>query len=298
MRAIKTSWNHIRRSPYQAIAAILTMFITFLLGGIFFLTTTVSAVVLRYFESKPQITVFFNDKATPEDALKLKSTLDASGKTAEVLYVSQEDALKIYQEQNKNDPLLLEMVTADILPASLEVSASEPRFLVELEEIIRQGQNVEEVSYQRDIVKSLLEWTNAVRFIGLTLAVLLGVNALLVIMTIVNMKIASRKDEVEILNLVGASRWYIRSPFVLEGGLYGLFGAMLASLVIVGLGIWLRPILIGFLGIIPMMNTFLTSATSGIFLLSTIGFAFVLMFLGFLLGSLGSLVALARYLRF
>jgi len=119
MKPLAISWTHIRRSPYQALAAILTMFLTFLVSGAFGLTVATSLLVLQYFESKPQATVFFKDSAEKEQIDALKTTLEATGKIAGIKYVSKEDALLIYKEQNKNDPLLLEMVNADILPASL-----------------------------------------------------------------------------------------------------------------------------------------------------------------------------------
>src|SRR3989344_1127310 len=93
MRTLKTAWQHIRRSPYQAMAAIVAMFLTFLLSGIFFLTTVTSAVVLNYFEGKPQVTVFFTDDATSEDATRLTSTLENTGNASTVVYVTKEEAL-------------------------------------------------------------------------------------------------------------------------------------------------------------------------------------------------------------
>src|SRR3989304_5399248 len=114
MQAISDAWKHIRRSPYHSTAAVLTMFLTMLLAGLFFLTTVGSSLILGYFESKPQITVFFSDGATTAQADALQKTLEDTGKVSSVKYVSKDEALVIYQEQNKNDPLLLEMVTADI----------------------------------------------------------------------------------------------------------------------------------------------------------------------------------------
>jgi cell division transport system permease protein len=216
MKPLMTSWTHIRRSPYQSMAAVLTMFLTFLLSGVFGLTVMTSFMVLQYFESKPQATVFFKDVAQKEEADALKATLEATGKIASIKYVSKEDALAIYKEQNKNDPLLLEMVNADILPASLEVSATDPRHLKELEPIMKQSSGVEEVIYQKDVVDTLVSWTNAVRLVGVILAVLLSVDAILIVMTIIGMKVALKKDEVEILKLIGASKWYIQLPFLLE----------------------------------------------------------------------------------
>jgi len=287
-----------RRSPYQAGAAILTMLLTLLLVGLFFLASTASYFILQYFEGKPQITVYFQDKTMEDVIHKLENDLTATGKTASIKYISKDDALAIYREQNKNDPLLLEMVTADILPASLEVSATDPNFLADLEPVIKDAEGVEEVVYQRDVVETLITWTNAIRWVGGSLAGLLVVDSILIVMTIIGMKIALKKQEVEILNLVGASPWYIRAPFLLEGGLYGLFGAGIASVIIGGLTLWLYPFLLSFLGVIPIIGGVLGAPTSTVFLLWAFGFFGGLAMTGFLLGSIGSLVAVGRYLKF
>ncbi|MBI5448831.1 hypothetical protein HY948_00780 [Candidatus Gottesmanbacteria bacterium] len=297
MSAFTTTAQHIRRSPYQAAAAILTLFVTFLLTGIFFLSVVASAFILQYFEGKPQITVFFADKATKEDADALTKKIEATGKTSSIKFVSKDDALLVYREQNKNDPLLLEMVTADILPASLEISATDPKFLADLEPLIKDAQGVEEVVYQKDVVDTLIIWTNAIRWVGGILTGLLTFNSILIIMTVISMKIALRRDEIDILRLIGASPWYIRMPFILEGGLYGLIGSFGSWLIITALIVWLRPALLAFLGVIPIIQEVLVNAISMPFLLSSGGFLAGMLLSGLLLGSLGSLIALGRYLK-
>jgi cell division transport system permease protein len=262
-----------------------------------FLASTVSVFVLGYFESKPQITVFFADKATKDDADTLTRALKATGKTASTKYVSKEDALAIYREQNKSDPLLLEMVTADILPASLEVSATDPTYLKELEPTIRAASGVEEVVFQKDVVDTLLTWTNAIRIVGGSVAAILALDSLLIIVTVIGMKIAIRREEIEILRLVGASPWYIRMPFIYEGGMYGVIGAFTSWGIITGLILWLRPMVVGFLGMIPGIALVLTSPTSSPFLIAAGGFLGGMLLTGFLLGSIGSFIALGRYLK-
>lgn len=289
--------THIRRSPYQAVVAVLTMFVTFLLAGVFSLISLASGVILNYFESKPQITVFFVDKASESEANNLKNTLELTGKTSSIRYVTKEEALAIYREQNKNDPLLLEMVTADILPASLEVSATDPKYLKELEPMIKKASGVEEVVYQKDVVETLLSWTSAVRIVGGILVGLLALNSFLVVMTVIGMKIALKREEVEILTLVGATRWYIRLPFLLEGGLYGFVGAFVAWIAITSLTIWMQPFLLSFLGSIPIMFGLLGSVTSTPFLVAVVIFLAGLLTTGFLLGSMASLVAVGRFLK-
>ena len=287
-----------RRSPYQTLAAILTMFLTFLLGGAFALTTGTSLAILRYFEGKPQLTVFFMEKAGKPEADTLKITLEGTGKVASTKFVSKEDALAIYKEQNKNDPLLLEMVTADILPASLEVTATDPRFLSELEPVIKEADGVEEVIFQKDVVDALLSWTNAIRIIGGTFAGLLAFDSLLIIMTVIGLKIAMKKEEIEILKLIGATQWYIRKPFVIEGGIYGIVGAFFAWLIITILLLVFRPALLSFLGAIPVIHVLLVNPASTTSLIALSGLLVVLCTTGFLLGAIGSLITLARYIKF
>ncbi len=297
MKAFKTSWKHIRRSPYQTIGAVLTMFITLLLAGIFGITSMASIEMLRYFEGKPQITVFFADRAGKTEADALVATLEQTGMVSNTKFISKEDALLLYQEQNKNDPLLLEMVTADILPASLEIMPLAPEYLTEIEPIIKQAQGVEEVVFQRDVVESLLKWTRGIRIVLGALVGILAVNAVLIILTITSMKIALRKEEIEILRLVGASRWYIRSPFIIEGGFYGALGGMIAFFVIIALVLYAREALLTFLGVVPVMNALLSNPSGSLFILSALGFFAVLTTFGYLLGCIGSYSAVNRYLK-
>lgn len=298
MSRLHDTWTHIRRSPYQSLAATVTMFLTMLLAGLFFLATVFSTMVLGYFESKPQITVFFTDKAAVADTEALKQTLTSTGKVASIKYISKENALAIYREQNKNDPLLLEMVTADILPASLEVSALDPKYLQDLEPVIKKAQGVEEVVFQKDVVDTLLKWTNAIRWVGGVLVCIFAVNAVLIVMTVIGMKIALKREEIDVLRLVGASPWYIRFPFVLEGGLYGVIGAFMSFVIIFALILWQRGPVLGFLGMIPMISAIFTSIQSWTFVSAAAAYLGLLCVVGFILGSFGSLVALGRYLKF
>lgn len=297
MRMINISWYHIRRSPYQALAAVLATFVTLLLSGIFFLATMTSVYILHFFEGKPQVIIFFKDTATESDITGIQKTIEATGKTASIRYISKNQALDTYKQLNKNDPLLLEMVTADILPSSLEISAKEPAFLAEIEASVRQSPLVDQIEYQKDVVEALITWTNAIRLIGLTLGILLILNAILTIMTVVGMKIALRQDEVEILSLIGATPGYIRSPFIVEGALYGTIGAFGSWVVMTSILVWIRPYLYQFLSVIPEVGAVLHNPLSAAFIVPISLFGIGMICVGILLGVIGSSVAVGRYLR-
>lgn len=288
MNSLKIALQHVKRSPYQAVAAVLVMTLTFFVASLVFLLGVGSSIVLRYFESRPQITAFFKD-GVDLNLEELKAKLQATGKVSSMRYISKEEALEIYKEQNKNDPILLEMVTADILPASLEVSAVDAKDLSLFDEILRKEPTVEDVIYQKDVVESLISWTNAIRIIGLVLFFFLALVSLSIILTITGIRIALRREEIEVLRLVGASFGYIRAPFLIEGVIYGVLGGFIAWLISFILLLYATP--------------FLSSLLSGLPLVLPPSFLFTLLFLlgvtfsGGCLGLVGSYLAVRRYLK-
>lgn len=289
MKHFKTAFQYLRRSPYQAVVAILVIGLTFYLASIFTLLASGSQQILRYFENQPQVTAFFKDEVKLTEIDTLKAKLEQTGKVAKIKYVSKEEALAIYQEQNKTDPSLLEMVTANILPASLEVSAVDISELAPIAEILRAEPEIEEVIFQEDIVASLKTWTTNIRKAGIELVGSLALISFLIVSVITSIKVVLRKEEIEILQLIGASSWYIRLPFILEGIFYGMLGAF------VGWGLsylrllYLAPNLVEFL-----KNTPIPPVPPPEFMLMLLGIEILL---GVFIGILGSFIALKRYLK-
>lgn len=285
---LKTTWKHLRRAPYQTIASIVILTLTFFVTTVFALTMLGSEQILNYFETRPQVTAFFKDDTREETITALKQELNNLDIVSEVKYVSKEEALAIYREQNKADPLLLEMVTADILPASLEVSGVSAGVLPQIADMLKQQPTIEEVVYQQDVIDTLTSWTNALRTIGLVAIAVLVVTSILLIMVIISMKIALRRREMEVMRLLGASTWYIKGPFILEGAIYGMFGVIVGwGLTYIGL-LYATPFLVGFLGNIPVLPV--SPVTMLILLGAESAF-------GVVVGSLGSLIATRRFLR-
>ena len=284
----RTTWTHMRRSPYQSLAAILIMFLTFFISTVFVLTAGGFQVVLRYFETRPQVTAFLKDEATSSQIEVLQARLAQSGITKEIKYISKEEALTIYKEQNKNDPLLLEMVTANILPASLEVATNDLSHLNEVAQVLRSEPIVEEVVFQEDVVKALQKWTVNIRKIGIGLMGAFGLVSFLVILVIIGMKITLRREEIEILQLLGASPWYIRSPFIFEGIFYGGIGAFAAWGISYLLLLYLTSFIVKFFQGITLLPV------SPFFMLTILGFEILV---GIVIGALGSLLAVKRYLK-
>ncbi len=288
MSTLGHTWLHIRRSPYQALAAISIMLLTFTAGGIFLLVSLASAITLKHFEQKPQLIVFFKDNKKESDIISLADQLKKSDQIATVKYVSKEDALNIYEQQFKNDPLLLEMVSADILPASLEISTKELTYLPDLAKTLKEQTDIQDILFPEDVVKMLISWTGTIRTAGIIIVVFLGCVSLLTVVTVISMKIALRREEIEILQLVGATSWYIRRPFIIEGLFYGIIGSVIGWGINIVLLIYATPTLSQVFKGIPIFP--ITAEFYGIFLAGQV-------VAGSILGMLASSMAINRYLK-
>lgn len=248
-----TALTTIRRSPYQSLTSILMVSVTFFVAYSFSLLLLGAQAVLQHFETQPQIIAFFEVDAPSDQIAQIASQINQKPYVKEATLVSKEEALKIYQESNKDQPLLLELVTADILPASLEVSAYEIDDLDQVKADLEAQDLVDEVDFQESIIAELSRWTNSLRLIGLGSVIILGLISFLIITVIIAMKAASQKNAISIMKLIGATGGYIRAPFMLEGMVYGLTGATLGWIAMYATLLYLTPWIQDFLGSINIL---------------------------------------------
>ncbi len=288
MKQPKEAIKLIRRSPYQALAAALAMSLTFFVSSVFILLIIGGQIVLNYIEQRPQVIAFFKDNATQSQIADLTSKVQATGLTTSIKFVSKEEALAIYRERNKNDPLLLESVTADFLPASIDISVKKAQDIQTITSMVQQDSQVERVITPQNLVDQLVKWTKTIRVGGIVfVSTLLAVSFLIVIM-VIGMRIAIRRDEIVIMNLVGATKWYISRPFFIEGAIYGVVGATVATFFVYSLLLFYSPNIQQFLGPIQ------------IFPISPLFFVYLWIaevLAAVSIGVVGAAIALFRYLR-
>lgn len=286
-RLLKVATIRILRNPYHAIAAILVMLLTFLVSGAFVLITLGSNVFIDYFESLPQVTAFLKDGTTAETITQIREKLGQTKVVSKTSYVSKEEALKIYQERFKNEPLLTHSISAEILPASIEVSTYELKDLSKVAEILKNDPAVEDVEYKQNIVDTLSSWSSTIRTIGGVVVTLLLLTSLLITLIVIGLNISIHQDEIEIMKLVGATSWYIRIPFIFEGVFYGAASAFTATIFLWGIIAWAAP---------TLQQIF---AGPKMFPVNPLVFIYLLagqVLLGAIIGILGSLVATRKYL--
>lgn len=253
MNPLFSAITSMRRSPYQSLAAILMITITAFVAYSFSLIALGTHVILRYFETRPQIIAFFELSSTAQEINQVAKALQEKSYVTEVKMVSKEEALTQYQSDNKDDPLLLELVTADILPASIEVSGKSIDDLAQIKSDLVSAPGVDEIVYQEDLIDSLNRWTKGLRLAGVITLSVLGVISVLIVLIVLGMKITSKRQAIGIMRIIGATRWYISEPYLFEGALYGCFGSILGWSVMVLALLYATPWLKEFVGAIPII---------------------------------------------
>ena len=253
MNSFSTAVTNIRRSPFQSITAMIITTVTLFVAYSFSLMILGTQQILNYFETRPQVIGFFELDASSEEINQVGQKMVQKSYVKDVQLITQEEALSTYRAENKDDPLLLELVTADILPASIEVSADEISSLVQVKNDLEGLTEIEEVVFQQDIIDSLTSWTTSVRYIGIAAVVVLGLTSFLIITALISMKVTHRKKTIQVMNFLGASNWFITAPFFFEGVIYGLIGSLVGWIVMFSALLYLTPWLKNFLGTISIL---------------------------------------------
>lgn len=298
---LQTAYNHIRRAPYQAMSAILIMSLTFFVATILAVLAYGSWSTLKYFETRPQVIAFLKSEATPEEVSSLQRELEGDVRIKDVKYVSKEKALDIYKNATSDNPLLSELVSPKVFPASLEFSVGE---LADAEGIIRSIEAktaVSQVAFTAslgssknigDVINNLKKITGYIRIGGGVIISFLLASSLLILLVILGMRISSRKDEIEILQLIGASPGFIRAPFLFEGLSYSIFGAFIGWLSAFLLTLYIMPSVASYFKDVPVLPS------ETIKLMELFGVIYAAEFIiSILLGTTGSLIAIRRYLK-
>lgn len=297
---MRRTLQSLKRTPYQTVAALLVLYFTLFLIGILIISVTFLYGLLKYVEAQPQVTVYFKSDTKESEILQIQQELEASKKVSSTEYISKEKAYEIYKELTKDNPLLLEMSSKEILPASLEIYATDPTYLEEIADSLRERKGVDEVQFQKIIVDRLLTLTNAVRNATLVLCAFLILMATIVVIATTSFKIALRKEEIEILQLLGASNFFITKPYLKEGLVMGFLASLLSTFSLIGLILFVNPLLQGYLRGIPSINyTFFGTVTLQIWpfnvLFFALAFAITVVF-GIGIGLFANMLASRRYL--
>jgi cell division transport system permease protein len=281
--------NNLRRNVLMAVAATSTVAISLLLfGGVQILGMVVGNVTLNW-EAKVEISTYLQNNATQAEIQALESDVAAMPEVQEVTYVSQAEAYEEFKQLYEDQPAFYEALSEDDLPASLRIKLTDAGFTEEVAGRIRGAPGVDDVRFGGEFIRRLLQVNSLLRSVTFVLSVILMVAAAALIANTIRLGIYSRREEIGIMKLVGATNWFIRVPFMLEGLVAALGGALIAA----GIVLAANSLLFTRLGqAIPFLGQAFSFTTSEI--TSVLG---MLLAVGAVVGLIGSGLAMRRFLE-
>jgi len=254
-RLFRETVSGLRRNGLVVFAAISTTFIALVLVGFALLAQREVNLIVDYTGGKVEVSVYLSDGISAEQQQALSAKLSAMQEVANVEYLSKDDACALFRKQFANQPDLVNNVDCNTLPASFRVKMKDPELFGVVQDRLEGEPGIERITDQADLLKKLFTLTGMFRLGALAVGILMLVSSALLIANTVRMGLFARRKEIGIMKLVGATNWFIRIPFLIEGVVEGLIGAGLAVGVLFAFKTFFINPLYGNITILPWVQT-------------------------------------------
>jgi len=295
-RVLRSGWEKFVRDKSSSGAALFVMVIVLTIATMLFLLQGVASFMITGLQESVDISTYVKDIATQEEVAQLKEELESMPEVKEVRYVSKEQALKSFVELHKQDEVILEsleIVGQNPLLASLSIKAFSANQYPVISEFLQNtplSSIISDVDYfdRAPVIKKLATVTGGIQSGVFLITLLVAFIAILVAFNTIRLTIYSSRDEIEIMRLVGASNWFIRGPFIIQGIIVGVLATLLATLLLFPLTL--------FAGL--KLQTFAPGFSLFQYFASNLLWILLLQFIvGIGLGTSSALVAIRKYLK-
>jgi cell division transport system permease protein len=297
LRIVKTGLTNFGRNLWLSIAAIMVMTITLVIFSTLFLLFMLTNYSIGTIKNTVDISVYFKIGLAEEQINHIKAGVQSDSRVKEVSYVSATQAFDDFKNRHNNDPLItqsLNELTENPLPATLHIKANNLEDYTSIAEKLQGDQYknfIDKVNFEdnRIVIDRLNKILKFIITFGLALVVVFALIAILVIFNTIRLTIYNRKEEVEIMRLVGATNWYIRGPFLIESILYSIF----STLITIGLFI---PV---FTKVIPKITEYVNPNLNvyGNYLFNYTYLVLILFVVSLILSIGSTFLAIRRYLK-
>jgi cell division transport system permease protein len=234
---LKEALRGLRRSSAPALAALLTVVITALVLGVFIPIVQATTGTANEVRNRVVADVYLKDSATPADRTEVQRTLEGTSGVKSVDYISKDQALRELGTKVDDAKGKIELLGSNPLPSLFRVTPDDPDKLKAIIAEIAPGGHptlaaVDEVRNRESDTDKILSATGLVKGLGAVMAGLLILASIALIANTIRLSVFARRREVEVMKLVGATNWFIRWPFVIEGVIVGFMGGVLAVLLL------------------------------------------------------------------
>ena len=230
---VRETFKSIKRNQLMSLASVSTVALSLLVLGIFMVMVFNTNHVAKFLETQVQISVYMSDAASAETLKATEKTLKELPGVTSVKAVTKDEALERFKDRLGSQANLLDFIgDENPFPYSFEVHVDKPERISELAPKIDDLKGVETAKFGQEVVENIFKLTKIMRLGGILLVLLLAMATLFIIVNTIRITVFARRREVTIMKYVGATDWFIRWPFLLEGMFLGFTGALVATLVI------------------------------------------------------------------
>lgn len=285
---IKEALYSLKRNGLMSFASVTTVALSLLILGMFLVMVMNLNNMASALESQVQISVYLQDGLSDFEMREVGTRITKLPGVVQVNFIGKEDAMKRFKERlGEQQSLLNALGEANPLPNAFEVKVDRTDRVKTVAQAMMQLKGVENAKYGQEVIEQLFALTKMVRIFGLVIIVFLALAALFIISNTIRITVFARRKEIGIMKYVGATNWFIRWPFLLEGMMLGFGGALLAVLFLnETYGVLLHQVYesLAFLPLIPQYP-FITNISV------------VLLVTGTVIGALGSTISLRRFMK-
>lgn len=297
-RSIKEALKNIFRNIRFSVPVLSILVLSLYVISIFYINASVVGKALEAIQEKVNISVYFKSDVPEEDMMLYKSQIEEenSGIIKSIDYVSREKALEDFRMNNLGEPTIiksLDEIGENPLLASLVIKTYDPSQYPQVVSYLQQstfGENISRINYEKnkEIITKLSDNIKMVKRMGVTVGILFLIVSVLIIFNTISLTIYTRKEEIEVMRLVGASNAFIRLPFIFESIIYGIIASLISMIIL------FASVKFG----TPGISRFVSSKDFVSFFLDNILIIFLMQAgIGIILGILGSLIAVRKHLK-
>lgn len=281
----------LKRNATISFASVITVAATLFIFGVFLLVMGNANKLMKSVTSQVEIKVFLNLDITMMDQRNIEVALKEDSQVESVTYESREEALAKFKDMmgDKNKSILDGYTEANNpMQASFIVKLKAPEYADTVATRIKDMSGIDEVKNDRDLVGIIISLSKAAKWIGISMFILLMGVSLFLIGNTIRLTVFSRRREIGIMKFVGATDWFIRWPFIIEGMFIGMIGGIISNFALYGI----YNLAVNKLLNMPMTMTLRLVESS--YVLNTLSWQFALA--GAAIGALGSIIALRKFL--
>ncbi|MDX1763663.1 MAG: permease-like cell division protein FtsX, partial [bacterium] len=236
---VEEGFRSTRQNRLMSVVTIVTIAFALMIFGAFLIVYSNVRLITNNWAKEVEITAYLKSDFESDRIDQIKKALWENREIARIEFVSKEDALERFKKEQADSLYLVEGLNGNPLPASFEISlskAAQNREAVDrLVDKISRISDFSEIQYGQDWTRSLLTFLKILRLIGFIMGGLLGVAIIFIIANTVRLTVYARRDELSVMRLIGATNWFIKGPFLMEGFFQGLIGAVLSLGLLFGL---------------------------------------------------------------